>query len=654
MQQAESIEADESLSAQSRGRSRSRHLDSADSQSLLQLHTSVSPTILQDVANAWRDPNSGQGAVEPMQLGKPHVLDRWCAEPTPPVAKPLPDLQALLDITDSENQVAGNGSNATVRRTISIAELEGCRVHETPIAIGQQFADQFEELCCSQEVVKEFQPELQEQFPPVAREWASRYPYNEGLAQNNTYIYTDGAAHGGFEQEQHKSAAYAVVLFAEDDQGQGRHLVGWKGGFVETDPKHPGYFGAQAKDAINAEQSAILQALLIVYSRRTLGRHIIRFDNQAAGFGADGVWKTNQESALAKTIRLLVYMMHQINIDVQFQHVKAHSNHPQNDIVDQCAKSVNLGIVAPNGMHGGCELLTPDNLHKFVLWQGAGQIFPAISNNRMQWIQQEQAAGPNENIKLIPAQQVVNAADHASTHSLHLNLATYNVLTLRARAGKDADADVDAAFMHKASYLAQQITAQRINIIGMQESRGGQSGVLQHDNVYRLIAQGTEQGTHGCELWFNLAQPIATIDGKPYYVEPDKLTVIFESPTVLLVRIQLPGLQIFVGSVHAPQSGVQSQYRIDWWRQLEELLQARRAQDLVFILGDFNATLPEANYLQIGSLTCNRANANSPYNLRGYWKECQCGPHRHSQNAMKDQHLLGRIHQGKRHAWTTS
>lgn len=601
-QLAESIGDEESLSVQYRSRSRSRHSASADSQSLLQVHASTSAKILQDVTNTWRDPNSGQEAVQPMKLGKPEL--------TPPVAKPLPDLHALPgNSIDLGNQAVDNGSNAPVRQTISIANLEGCRVHETPIEMGQHFADQFEKLCSSQELVTDFHPELQEQFPPVAREWANRYPHIADSAQNHTFIYTDGAAHGGFEQEQYKSAAYAVVLFAEDDQGQGRHLVGWKGGFVETDPKHPSYYGAQAKDAINAEQSAILQALLIVYNRRSLGRHIICFDNQAAGFGADGIWKTNHESALAKTIRMLVYMMQQMNIDVHFQHVKAHSNHPQNDIVDQCAKNVNLGKVAPNGMHGGCEILTPDNLHKFILWRGAGQIFPVINDHKMQWIHQEQAAGPSERIKLVPAQQATTVAEQASTHNLHVHLATYNVLTLRAHPGRDAEADADAAFMHKASYLAQQITAHKINIIGIQESRGSQSGVLQHDNVYRLIAQGTEQGTHGCELWFNLAQPIATIDGKPYYVEPDKLTVLFECPTVLLVRLQLPGLQLLVGTVHAPQSGAQSPYRIDWWRRLEEFLQSRREQDLVFI---WETSMPHYQNQTTGRLATLRATEPIP------------------------------------------
>ena len=574
----------------------------------------ATPLILKDVTNTKRDTSSGQDVAEPVTLGKPHVSDLWCVAPVEPVARHQPDLQALYGMTvDKENQREGSGRNVAERKTISIADLEGLRLHEVPINIDQQFAEDFESLCGSQVLCTDFPEEIYELLPSVAREWVERYPSSHGLAQDHTYIYTDGAAHGRLEQEEHKSAAYAAVIFAEDSQGKGRHLVGWKGGFVETDSSHPSYYGALARDAINAEQSAILQALLIVFSRRHKGKHTICFDNQAAGYGADGIWKTNQDSVLAQTIRLLTYMMHQMSIDVNFQHVRAHSNQPQNDIVDQCAKNVNLGKLQSNGMRGGSELLHPDNLHKFILWQGAGHIFPTVCDSKISWVHHEKAAESSGNIKLIPAQQAESVADQEATHQIQLHLASYNVLTLRARNGKGTDADMDAAFMHKASYLAQQVTAHNINIIGIQESRGNQNGVIQHDNIYRLVAKGTEQGTHGCELWFNLSKPIATIENKPYYVETDKITVLFESPTILIARLQIPGLQIIVGSVHAPQSGTSSQYRDDWWKQLEEQLRPRRSQDPVIIMGDFNATLPDKINQHIGDLTCGKTNPNSIY-----------------------------------------
>ena len=56
-----------------------------------------------------------------------------------------------------------------------------------------------------------------------------------------------------------------------------------------------------------------------------------------------------------------------------------------------------------------------------------------------------------------------------------------------------------------------------------------------------------------------------------------------------------------------------SQYRDDWWKQLEEQLRSRRSQDPVIIMGDFNATLPDKSNQHIGDLTCGKANPNSIY-----------------------------------------
>ena len=207
----------------------------------------AAPLILKDVTNTKRDTSSGQDVVEPVTLGKPHVSDLWCVAPVEPVARHQPDLQALHGMTvDKENQRDGSGRNVAERKIISIADLEGLRLHEVPINIDQQFAEDFESLCGSQALCTDFPEEIYELLPPVAREWVERYPSSHGLAQDHTYIYTDGAAHGRLEQEEHKSAAYAVVIFAEDYQGKGRHLVGWKGGFVETDSSHPSYYGALA------------------------------------------------------------------------------------------------------------------------------------------------------------------------------------------------------------------------------------------------------------------------------------------------------------------------------------------------------------------------------------------------------------------------
>ena len=109
------------------------------------------------------------------------------------------------------------------------------------------------------------------------------------------------------------------------------------------------YSGATKVDAINAERSAILLALKIVNGRRRHCNYEICFDNQAAGYGADGTWRTDQASEIACRIRLLTLLIQQQGGKIRFQHVKAHSNQPQNDVADALAKLHQPGDFERNG-----------------------------------------------------------------------------------------------------------------------------------------------------------------------------------------------------------------------------------------------------------------------------------------------------------------
>ena len=97
-----------------------------------------------------------------------------------------------------------------------------------------------------------------------------------------------------------------------------------------------------------------------------------------------------------------------------------------------------------------------------------------------------------------------------------------------------------AAMPQKAALLAQQLIAQQVNVAGLQETRNSQSGVFKHDGVYRLVAQCTKQGTHGCEIWINLTVPLANIAGRPFFVDPNKITVVESEPTKAICTDRTP------------------------------------------------------------------------------------------------------------------
>ena len=278
-------------------------------------------------------------------------------------------------------------------------------------------------------------------------------------------------------------------------------------------------------------------------------------------------------------------------------------------MADALAKLINLGILRGTDIHNNMTTITAETLHQLLLVAGAGSIFPMIKNKTMWWMHDAKPASPTIAIPLTSSydKKWVDTTEEKG-RSLHLRLMSYNVLTLRP--WKVNGHDPDAAMPQKAALLAQQLIAQQVNVAGLQETRNSQSGVFKHDGVYRLVAQCTKQGTHGCEIWINLTVPLANIAGRPFFVDPNKITVVESEPTKLFAQIELPGLTITVASVHAPQSGQDQAYREQWWKELAQSIHKHR-KGVLFVLGDYNATMPEAMETMIGSLVCEKKNANT-------------------------------------------
>ena len=587
-EQSEGSEGGESLSpysVRSRSRERSRTPEDANP-------GPPSPADLEDDPIEDTDSHSllqvratkQKGGRESQKILESHVLDRWCtldqtvSTETP---KKILELDALIEKNKDEK--------TTLYRSMALT------VDHRDLMAHRQV--------CSQVTVSQRLPEtVQKELTPVAMEWFQSC--TDSKEPSKTYIFVDGSAKGGEKMEEcYKTAAFSVVLFGEDEDSTERSFEGWAGGTVVADPP------STRADAITAERSAILLALQIVNGRIHQSSFEICFDNQAAGFGADGTWKTDQESELARKIRLYTVLIQQQGGQVGFQHVKAHSNQPQNDIADALAKQINQGKVNGTFRADPEKDVKTEALNQLLLVAGSGDNFPPIWDKTLMWKHEAKPAATSIDIPLATTRdRSWTTTKGERSHSLELRLMSYNVLTLRP--WKVDGHDPEAAMMNKAALLAQQMVAQRVTIAGLQETRNSQSGVFQHDGVYRVVARGTRKGTHGCELWFNLMTPFATVAGKPLYIDPTRITVVESDVTKIFVQVEIPGLTITIGSVHAPHTGTDASNRQTWWKELSSSI-AKHRKDVLFILGDFNATLPETMEDHVGTLICDKGNTNS-------------------------------------------
>ena len=119
-----------------------------------------------------------------------------------------------------------------------------------------------------------------------------------------------------------------------------------------------------------------------------------------------------------------------------------------------------------------------------------------------------------------------------ATATLDLHLATYNAMTLRPFE-KDPSFDSDSAYCGKAAYLQNQMDSCGLSILAVQEGSGRESGLFENASAIRVVAAGTQAGTHGVEIWLSKQRPFGKIGKHKLFFDRTKMTVRSSSPTVI-------------------------------------------------------------------------------------------------------------------------
>lgn len=150
------------------------------------------------------------------------------------------------------------------------------------------------------------------------------------------HIYTDGSF-----QQKIGISTFALAIFGwTQTEGQVKStFLGWLADVVITDDAHPNFVGAAAHAALDAEVSALTWSHIWLLQSSCLLPVTFHFDAQVAGFGASGEWRVDEGKHNLKRLRQLVHLTQKMRMrsPTEYQHVKAHSNQPCNDLVDRLA-----------------------------------------------------------------------------------------------------------------------------------------------------------------------------------------------------------------------------------------------------------------------------------------------------------------------------
>lgn len=441
-------------------------------------------------------------------------------------------------------------------------------------------------------------------FRPIA--W--QFIMNSNAGWNNRiqqlHIYTDGSYNVGCGV-----ASFSFAVFGWDDRAPEEQstFVGWFADVITLDQDDPNYTGSQAHSPMEAETCGLIWGhIWLLQSGCTLPT-TFHYDSMTSGHGAAGLFQIGASNIQLQKLRQLVHLTTTIRAygSTHYQHQKSHSGCPGNECVDALAKWViTVGrqkVDIPNWQ----PVFSPyDNNLAWAWWHYKSiSCHPEVPMQNMQqctwnlpeWKTGMQGLQPIER----PHDQI-----HAQIE-ISLEVATYNVMTLRDRQTEEGQAGEDL----KGALLRDQFQSRGLHAIGLQETRSGTGGLLQTSNYIRCIGTG-DNGHHGCELWLSSLIPIGHQKKKPVLFEVQTTTVVFDHPRLLVVNTRPKGNSIVFVVAHAPHDGTAEEEKDAWWTLLNVQIQKFSLSDHLIILGDMNARIGRSIPGCVGELLCDQTTDN--------------------------------------------
>eukprot|EP00438_Fugacium_kawagutii_P032845 Skav224537 [mRNA] locus=scaffold388:790655:798229:+ [translate_table: standard] len=385
-------------------------------------------------------------------------------------------------------------------------------------------------------------------------------------------ILTDGSAkHGGPTDTPQMGWAFIVL---GEVYGNDAVFLGWAGDPVILDPDDSRHIHSHQMHSTRAETEALLWAISWRLSRAHAKTTAFLTDSMVGKGVATGTASTNgdQPSILLRS-GALALRQSQGHQGPLIDHVRAHSGHFWNELVDRLAGYVR-SLEVPRGH------VQPPTEH----WQQVYCHLPMLIGSGAASIDHHSGS------IVIPKPHLPTRIDPASVGEIsqtptqqriqvRLRCASGNVQSLYASAtgGKG-----------KIAYLQDQLHAASLHLIGLQETRGHE-GAWDTANWLRLAASGNK-GNHGVELWVNKAIAYGWTGDRPHFFAKSHFAVVAKNPRWLLIKLDAPGLQEWILVAHAPHGGIKEDSRQDWWHQLSELLHHWQASDRCLVFLDANAT----------------------------------------------------------------
>ena len=424
---------------------------------------------------------------------------------------------------------------------------------------------------------------------PISLQFLSECQVDSTLPMDRLYIYTDGSylGHTGV-------AAFAFAVFGWSISEPHHHFLGWYGNKVQLSEQDQHYTGAAAMTAEEAEASGLILAHLWYLQKRPDLPTTFCYDAYNCGLGTSGSRNIRHEWLQGRRMREISQFLQALCPQFVFcyEHVKAHSSQPANDIVDALAKW--LVITDTSTKHRVLPDWRPLFTHSdptltWAWWIAKALLqdttLPPLVNGHHAWTLQDPRHGGT---KIQQIEQTTPFSPHETTFDL--KCATFNVLSLNAYEQNNATGDNVVA--GSAALLRQQFQHGGYHLVGLQETRASSQTLLRAADFLRFVSGDTSGSGHGgCELWISRTLPWARQQEGDVFIKDKDVAVVVATPRLLGLVVRVGATRLVIYVCHAPHEGASHEQKESWWSLFHHHLQRNRHKGRHILLGDFNARL---------------------------------------------------------------
>ena len=426
---------------------------------------------------------------------------------------------------------------------------------------------------------------------PAESYWPLLTPTPPENVTHNLTLYLDGAANG-------THAAWAVV--ATINLPEGEVFIGCMHGCVHLSSEHPFWIGADARDNIAAELTALAMAQTLAlrwpYPEHTI---CIRPDLSLSRLIADAVTTCRTNTALAQLCRVHGLWLAS---KVHMWEIRGHQGFAWNELADAVAK---------HALKQGSDDAAPDitELHRFaacphdMAWAWMQTTHPAMAACFPAMVDQQvmQFSPPSLRPGFPPIER--DQADHRQCDPMQwsLQVVSANVLAAEVWAAHTPGSKRTG---QRTLRLDQQWHANGSHVVGVQEARtaSGQY-VSPHYRIFASGATTAKTPLYGCELWLHKTRPLGwDAKGQPVTLGDAPVSIVHADPRRLFAVVTVGASKYTFVVLHAPCQASQSTAQnnlpdsvAEWWHVTCSLWEKHATVGPCWAMIDANALVAAAN-----------------------------------------------------------